>query len=141
MKITVTVGVAAAAIGVFVGAQLPRGVVSNPVSITTFKIQIPFDQWATGFDSKDADKLHQLNDIKPIFRGVSINDPSLVVVIHQSKPGAVEKLLSDNKEMIEATGHIMKTTKTSNWSFEQSLNLLIVEAKMTFRSSTTVFSQ
>ncbi len=118
MKTNGTIAIAAAAIGVLVGNQLPKSVVSAPVSITTFKIKIPFDQWASGFDSKEADKMHRENDIKPLFRGVSINDPKKVVVIHQSKPGAVEKLLSDNKKMIESTGHIMQTTKTSNWTFE-----------------------
>lgn len=118
MKTTAFVGVTAAAIGVLIGTQLPRDVIAKPVSITTFKIKIPFDQWATGFDSKEANKMHKSNDIKPIFRGVSIDDPRLVVVIHHSKPGAVEKLLSDNKKMIESTGHIMRTTKTSNWTFE-----------------------
>ena len=118
MKTFVIVGAVSAAIGIFVGTHLPRGVVSNPVSITTFKIKIPFDQWVAGFDSKDAEKMHRANAIKPIFRGVSILDPTQVVVIHESKPGAVQKLLSDNKEMIESTGHIMRTTKISNWSFQ-----------------------
>ncbi len=118
MKTTAIVGVAAAAIGVLLGTQVPRGVVSRPVSITTFKIKIPFNQWAAGFDSKDADKMHKANRIKPIFRGVSLDDPRRVVVIHQSQPGAVEKLLSDNKEMIEATGHLIKSTEISNWSFQ-----------------------
>ena len=115
MKNTAIVGLAATVIGVLVGTHLPQGVVSQPVSITTFKIKVPFDQWATGFDSKDTDKLHKANNIKPIFRGVSIDDPRQVVVIHQSKPGVVEKLLVDNKEMIESSGHILRTTKTSNW--------------------------
>ena len=118
MKTITIVGVAAAAIGVLVGSQLPRRGVSAPVSITTFKIRIPFDQWAAGFDSKESDELHKANNVKPIFRGISIDDPRQVVVIHQSKPGVVEKLLSDNKEMIEATGHLIRTTKTSNWAFE-----------------------
>ncbi len=118
MKITVLFAVGSAAIGVLVGIQLPKGVVSKPVSITTFNIEVPFDQWAAGFDSKDSDKIHKSNQINPIFRGVDINDPSRVVVIHQSKPGSVEKLLLDNKEMIESAGHIMRTTNITNWSFQ-----------------------
>ena len=118
MKTTAIVGLAAAAIGVFVGSQLPRGIVPKPVSITTFKIKIPFNQWSESFDSKESDRMHKANDINPIFRGVSIDNPRQVVVIHQSKPGSVEKLLSENKRMIESTGHIMRTTKTSNWSYE-----------------------
>ena len=118
MKTTAIVGVTATAIGIFIGTQLTQGVISKPVSITTFKIKIPFDQWAKGFDSKEANKMHKFNNVKPIFRGVSIDNPRQVIVIHQSQPGSVEKLLADNKRMIESTGHIMKTTKTSNWLFE-----------------------
>ena len=114
MKNTLIIGVLAASIGVFAGNQLPRKVVSAPVSITTFKIKVPFDQWAKGFDSKEANNMHKENNLKPLFRGVNINDPTKVVVIHQSNPGEVEKLLSKNKEMIESTGHIRRTTKTTN---------------------------
>ena len=117
MKTTAIVGVAAAAIGVLIGSQLPRGVVSAPISITTFKIKVPFDQWAAGFDSKEADQMHKANAIKALFRGLNIDDPTKVVVIHQSRPGSVEKILSDNKKMMETGGHIMRTTQTSNWAF------------------------
>ncbi len=118
MRTTAIVGVVAVAIGALVGSQLPRGVVVAPVSITTFKIKVPFNQWAAGFDSKEADQMHKANDIKPLFRGVNIDDPTKVVVIHQSKPGSVERILSDNQKMIEAGGHIIRTTKTTNWDFE-----------------------
>ncbi len=118
MKLTAIVGVAAAIIGALVGTQIPGGVVSGPVSITTFKIEIPFEEWAAGFDSKEVDKMHKSNYIKPMFRGVSSDDPSQVVVIHESEEGVAEKFLFDNREMIEASGHIMRTTRTSNWSFQ-----------------------
>ncbi len=118
MRTTAIAGVAATAIGVLIGNQLPRRIVSAPVSITTFKIKVPFKQWAAGFDSKEADQMHKANGIKPLFRGVNIADPTNVVVIHQSKPGSVEKILSENKKMMEASGQIMRTTKTTNWSFQ-----------------------
>ena len=117
MKLSKIVGAAAfSAIGLLVGTQLPRGVVSGPISITTFKIKVPFDQWSREFDSKETREMHKANNIKPLFRGFSNNNPSQVVVIHQSKPGVVKRILSENKSVIEATGHIMKTTSTSNWN-------------------------
>ena len=118
MKTTAIVGTISAAIGLFVGSQLPRNTISHPVSITTFKIKVPFEDWASGFDSQESDKMHKMNRIKPIFRGVNIKDPKKVVVIHQAEAGLVEKLLSTNKKVIESKGHIMKTTKISNWSFQ-----------------------
>ena len=116
MRNTAIIGIASAAIGLLVGSQFPRGVVSLPVSITTFKIKVPFNQWAAGFDSKEADQMHKANNIKPLFRGVNIDDPTKVVVIHQSKPGLVEKLLTENKRKIEEGGHIIRTTQITNWS-------------------------
>lgn len=117
MKTTAIVGVTAAAIGFLVGTQLERAPVSTPVSITMFKIKVPFNQWASGFDSKEAGKMHKKYEIKPLFRGVSDDDPKRVIVIHRSRPGAVEKLLSENQKMIESAGHIIRTTRISNWSF------------------------
>ena len=116
MKTTAIVGIASALIGMFIGTQLPKGITSETASITTFKIKVPFDQWAKGFDSKEATKIHKANDIKPFFRGVNINDPAQVIVIHQAKPGVVEKFLSENKEMIESSGHIVRTSRVTNWS-------------------------
>ncbi len=103
------------AIGLLVGSQLPRGILSGPVSITTFKIKVPFDQWSKEFDSNETRKIHKVNNIKPIFRGFSNINPNQVVVIHQSKPGVVKRIFSENKVIIESSGHIMKTTSTSNW--------------------------
>ncbi len=121
MKNTLIVGLTSAvfgaALGVIITNQLPKSVISSPISITTFKIKVPFNQWSKGFDSKGAMEMHKANNITPIFRGVSLNDPSKVVVIHQSEPGVVKKLLSDNKKMIEKTGHVMRTTNITNWLF------------------------
>ncbi len=115
---TAAIVVIAAAVGVFAGTQLPRGKVFGPVSITTFKIKVPFDQWAASFDSKEAGKMHKANNIKPLYRGHGTEDKNQVVVIHQSEPGVVEKILTKNKKMIEDGGHIMWTTNTSNWLAE-----------------------
>ena len=62
MKLSKIVGAAAfSAIGLLVGTQLPRGIVSGNVSITTFKINVPFDQWSKEFDSTDTRKMHKAN--------------------------------------------------------------------------------
>ena len=44
-------------------------------SVFTFKIESTFDEWASIFDSAEADKRHAEFDIKPLFRGVSKEDP------------------------------------------------------------------
>ena len=118
IKKTAVVGLTASAIGILIGINLPKRIIQKPISITTFKINVPFDQWARGFDSKGSNKMHKENNIKPLFRGVNNNDSTQVIVIHQSEPVTVETVLSENKKMIEASGHIMRTTDISNWLFQ-----------------------
>ena len=118
MKKSIVIGLSAASIGFLIGNQQNKNLVKEPVSIITFTIKVPFEQWAEGFDSKEAKRLHKANQIKPLFRGVSTKNPTKVVVIHQSDPDSVDRILTENKEMIEAGGHIMKTTRISNWSFD-----------------------
>ena len=40
-------------------------------SVFIFKIESTFDEWASIFDSAEADKRHAEFDIKPLFRGVA----------------------------------------------------------------------
>ena len=54
-------------------------------SVFTFKIESTFDEWAAIFDSAEADKRHSEFDIKPLFRGVSKEDPQKIIVIHQAQ--------------------------------------------------------
>ena len=55
-------------------------------SVFTFKIESTFDEWAAIFDSEEADKRHSEFDIKPLFRGVSKEDPQkLLLFIKRQK--------------------------------------------------------
>ena len=51
-------------------------------TVFTFKISVPFADCAKGFDNTDVVRMHEANSIKPLYRGVSKNDPESVVVIH-----------------------------------------------------------
>ena len=74
-------------------------------SVFTFKIESTFDEWAAIFDSKEADKRHSEFDIKPLFRGVSKEDPQKIIVIHQAPEGNVQKF-------VEANGDWMSTHRS-----------------------------
>ena len=65
-------------------------------SVFTFKIESTFDEWAAIFDSAEADKRHSEFDIKPLFRGVSKEDPQKIIVIHQAPEGNVQKFVEAN---------------------------------------------
>ena len=85
-------------------------------TICTFELSVPFSQWAAIFDSEDVAKMHAAAGVTPLYRGVSSDNPSKVVVIHQSAPGVATKLLEDNKALIESTGHIWSTTELSTYT-------------------------
>ncbi|KZR83560.1 hypothetical protein PMIT1342_00352 [Prochlorococcus marinus str. MIT 1342] len=56
--------------------------------------------------------------VTPLYRGVSTEDPSKVVVIHQAATGMATKLMEDNKELIESSGHIWDSTELSTYTTE-----------------------
>ena len=84
-------------------------------TIFTFKISVPFKEWAKGFDSPEADQMHKASGITPLFRGVSKNDPESVVVIHQGAEGAAKKMFAGAREIAEASGHIWESTVITSY--------------------------
>jgi len=48
-------------------------------TITPFKIESIFEERGKIFDSKEADLRHSEFDIKPLFRGLIIDDPNKVI--------------------------------------------------------------
>ena len=65
-------------------------------SVFTFTIESTFDEWVAIFDSEEANKRHAEFDIKPLYRGVSKEDPQKVIVIHQAPEGNVQKFVEAN---------------------------------------------
>ncbi len=89
-------------------------------TICTFKLSIPFAQWAAIFDSEGVSKMHAAAGVKPLYRGISTEDSSKAVVIHQAAPGVATKLMEDNKALIESSGHIWDSTELSTYTTEWS---------------------
>ena len=85
-------------------------------TIFTFQLNVPFAQWAALFDSQEMANMHDANGVTPLYRGVSTDDPSKVVVIHQAAPGVAVKLFNDNKEAIANTGHIIQSTQIMSFT-------------------------
>ena len=87
-------------------------------SVFTFKISVPFEQWSAMFDSEEIGRMHSENGIKPLYRGVSKNDPQKVIVIHQAEEGVVKAFFESSREPIESGGHIWDSTEISFWSID-----------------------
>ncbi len=79
-------------------------------TVFTFKISVPFAEWAKGFDSPEAEQMHKATGVRPLFRGVSKDDPSSVVVIHQGEEGAALKMFEGARLIAESSGHIWDST-------------------------------
>ena len=84
-------------------------------SVFTFQIESNFDEWAAIFDSSEADKRHSEFDIKPLFRGVSKEDPQKVIVIHQAPEGNVQKFLEVHGKWVAAQTIELSTVDLSFW--------------------------
>ena len=85
-------------------------------SVFTFKIESTFDEWAAIFDSAEADKRHTEFEIKPLFRGVSNEDPQKVIVIHQAPEGNIQKFVEANGEWMASHRVDLTTMEESSWT-------------------------
>ena len=85
-------------------------------SVFTFKIESTFDEWAAIFDSAEADKRHSEFDIKPLFRGVSKEDPHKIIVIHQAPEGNVQKFVEANGDWMATHRVDLSTMEETSWT-------------------------
>ena len=67
-------------------------------TVLTFRIESTFEEWSTIFDSQEAERRHSEFDIKPIFRGVSKDDPNKVIVMLQAPEGNIQKFVEANSK-------------------------------------------
>ena len=84
-------------------------------TVLTFKIESTFEEWAAIFDSKEADKRHSEFNIKPLFRGMSKDDPKKVICIHQSPEGNIQKFVEANSEWIASHKVDFSSMEESAW--------------------------
>ena len=85
-------------------------------TVWTFRLSVPFEQWAAIYDSEDVTNMHAAIGLKTLFRGVSKDDPSKVCAVQQAPVGAAQKLFEDNKEMIAGAVHIIESTLITAYS-------------------------
>ncbi|MFL0770478.1 MAG: DUF3764 family protein [Prochlorococcus sp.] len=69
--------------------------------------------------------MHAAAGVKPLYRGVSTEDLSKAVVIHQVAPGVVKKPMADNKALIASlSGRALKSAPTPQSDQGSGLSLL-----------------
>ena len=85
-------------------------------SVFTFKIESTFDEWASIFDTAEADKRHSEFNIKPLFRGFSKEYPQKVIVIHQAPEGNLQKFVEANGDWMATHRVDLSTMEESSWT-------------------------
>ena len=91
----------------------------KPVALETtvfsFKISVPFEQWAAVYDSEENKQLMKEEKIVCLYRGINKEDPSSAVVIEQGEEGKSIAMFSNPevRPLIEEAGDIYDSTITS----------------------------
>ena len=85
-------------------------------SVFTFKIESTFTDWSAIFDSEEADRRHAEYDIKPLYRGVSKDDPQKVIVIHQHPDGNIQRFIEANGDWMASHQVDLSTMEESTWT-------------------------
>ena len=83
--------------------------------IVTLSISNTWDEWVKAFDGNETSELHDSYGMQVLFRGVSLIDPTQVVVIVQAPEGVMEKFLRDNRKYVESNGAVMDSLNASVW--------------------------
>tara|TARA_Y100001968_G_C19367377_1_gene723278 strand:- start:707 stop:1012 length:306 start_codon:yes stop_codon:yes gene_type:complete len=85
-------------------------------SVFTFKIESTFAEWSAIFDSEEAERRHAEYDIKPLYRGVSKDDPQKVIVIHQHPDGNIQKFIEANGDWMASHRVDLSSMNESTWT-------------------------
>tara|TARA_B100000945_G_scaffold293778_1_gene270036 strand:- start:108 stop:383 length:276 start_codon:yes stop_codon:yes gene_type:complete len=87
----------------------------NITTVISFKIESTYEEWVKIFDSQEAERRHSEFDIKPLFRGLSKDDPQRIICIHQAPEGNIQKFVQANIEWIKSHKVAFSTMEESSW--------------------------
>ena len=81
---------------------------SLETTVFTFKISVPFEEWAAVYDSQENIQMNKERGIVCLYKGVKKDDPTSVILIEQGQEGKSIGMFEDPavKPLIESAGHI-----------------------------------
>ena len=85
---------------------------SLETTVFTFKIKVPYEQWAAVYDSEENIQMNNELGITCLYKGVKKDDPTSVILIEQGEEGKSITMFEDPevKPLIEGAGHIYDST-------------------------------
>ena len=89
---------------------------SLETTVFTFKISVPFEEWAAVYDSEENIQMNKERGIVCLYKGVKKEDPTSVILIEQGEEGKAVALFEDPsvKALIESESHIYDSTVISS---------------------------
>ena len=86
-------------------------------TVFTFKISVPFEEWAAVYDNQENIKMNKESVIVCLYKGVKKDDQTSVILIEQGEEGKSIAMFQDPavKPLIESAGHIYDSTTTSSY--------------------------
>ncbi len=90
---------------------------SLETTVYTFKINVPFAEWASVYDSEENLHMNEERGIICLYKGVQKDDPTSVILIEQGEEGKSIAMFEDPavKPLIEGAGHIYDSTVISSY--------------------------
>ena len=85
---------------------------SLETTVFTFKISVPFEEWAAIYDSQENMQMNKERGIICLYKGVERDDPTSVILIEQGEEGKSIAMFKDPevKLLIESASHIYDST-------------------------------
>ena len=86
-------------------------------TIFSFKISVPFEQWAAVYYSEENKQLLKEEKILCLYRGIKKEDPNSAVVIEEAEEGKSIAIFSnlEVRPFIEEAGHIYDSTVITSY--------------------------
>ena len=90
---------------------------SLETTVFTFKISVPFDEWAKVYDSQENIQMNKERGIVCLYKGAKKEDPTSVILIEQGVEGKSIAMFEDPvvKPLIESAGHNYDSTVISSY--------------------------
>ena len=86
-------------------------------TVFTFKISLPFEEWAPVYDCEENIKMNKNRGIFCLYKVINKDDPTSVILIEQGEEGKSIGIFEDQavKPLIEGAGHIYDSTFISSY--------------------------
>ena len=90
---------------------------SLETTVFTFKISVPFEEWAAVYDSEENIQMMKEIGITCLYKGLKKDEPTSVILIEQGEEGKAIAMFKDPevKPLIESAGHIYDSTVITSY--------------------------